>query len=277
MRTSSDRCSRLSTSRSPRHRSRRTLQCSPARPWCVRTPSSSKTFPAHRSPRRAATPTFTSPAAGPASRGLDGFEPSHLVKGNVEALALVGRATSSLPGLFEPVEVRAATFGSRLVGGFTRLRDEVEVMDGGVIDNVPISRAIRAIANSPAECTRPARAAVPPSRSGWPAGAAADRRSDDCAEGGGVVLRQAQGDDPRRHRAAPGAQRRGRSAARRRRVAAAIVRCIRLSASMTTSALELAQSVCSAMLLRAAIDPPSELHVACAQRRTSGSVDRRTG
>jgi len=31
------------------------------------------------------------------------------------------------------------------------LRDEVEVMDGGVIDNVPISRAIRAIANSPAD------------------------------------------------------------------------------------------------------------------------------
>ena len=88
---------------------------------------------------------------GPASRGLDGFEPSSLVIDNVEALALVGRATSSLPGLFEPVKFEQATFGGRLVGAFTRLRSEVEVMDGGVIDNVPISRAIRAIASSPAE------------------------------------------------------------------------------------------------------------------------------
>ena len=88
---------------------------------------------------------------GPSARGLDSFEPSDLVIDNISALALVGRATSSLPGLFEPVKFQHATFGGRLVGAFTRLRNEVEVMDGGVIDNVPISRAIRAIANSPAE------------------------------------------------------------------------------------------------------------------------------
>jgi hypothetical protein len=88
---------------------------------------------------------------GSVERGLDGFEPSELVIGNVEALALVGRATSSLPGLFEPVAFEHATFGSRLVGAFAESVAHVEVMDGGVIDNVPISRAIRAIANSPAD------------------------------------------------------------------------------------------------------------------------------
>ncbi len=88
---------------------------------------------------------------GSSARGLDSFEPSDLVISNMDALALVGRATSSLPGLFEPVKFQQSTFGGRLVGAFSRLRSEVEVMDGGVIDNVPISRAIRAIANSPAE------------------------------------------------------------------------------------------------------------------------------
>ena len=88
---------------------------------------------------------------GSGARGLDAFEPSDLVIDNIDALALVGRATSSLPGLFEPVKFQQSTFGGRLVGAFTRLRNEVEVMDGGVIDNVPISRAIRAIANSPAD------------------------------------------------------------------------------------------------------------------------------
>jgi hypothetical protein len=88
---------------------------------------------------------------GSSARGLDAFEPSDLVIDNIDALALVGRATSSLPGLFEPVRFQRSSFGGRLVGAFTRLRDEVEVMDGGVIDNVPIARAIRAIANSPAD------------------------------------------------------------------------------------------------------------------------------
>jgi len=88
---------------------------------------------------------------GSAEKGLDGFTPSKLVMGNVDALARVGRATSSLPGLFEPVSFEHSTFGSRLVGAFTKMRSHVEIMDGGVVDNVPISRAIRAIANSPAD------------------------------------------------------------------------------------------------------------------------------
>ncbi len=81
---------------------------------------------------------------GSESRGLDGFA----VDDSIDALASIGRATSSLPFLFEPVEFVRANFGSRLVNAFRADRPDVEIMDGGVVDNVPISRAIRAIYNS---------------------------------------------------------------------------------------------------------------------------------
>lgn len=124
---------------------------------------------------------------GTASRGLDGFASPADVLDSTLALAMIGRATSSLPGLFEPVtfhndegtrtvvgppvftDPEAAVpaeqldrhFGSRLVDAFRRPLDPakpetispippVQVMDGGVVDNVPISRAIRAIYDSPA-------------------------------------------------------------------------------------------------------------------------------
>ncbi len=77
-------------------------------------------------------------------RGLDGFAADD----SVEGLARIGRATSSLPFLFEPMPFDRATFGGRLVNAFRADRDDVEIMDGGVVDNVPISRAIRAIYNS---------------------------------------------------------------------------------------------------------------------------------
>ncbi len=81
--------------------------------------------------------------------GMDGFaDPGGVA--DRWALARIGRATSSLPGLFEPCEFSAGQFGSRLVGAFRHDRPTVEIMDGGVVDNVPIARAIRAIYNSPA-------------------------------------------------------------------------------------------------------------------------------
>jgi patatin-related protein len=83
---------------------------------------------------------------------LDGFA----LPDNREFLASIGRATSSLPGLFEPVPFSYKKTLSRLVGAFTVDRlapsdtGSVEIMDGGVVDNIPIAKAIRAIANSPA-------------------------------------------------------------------------------------------------------------------------------
>ncbi len=76
--------------------------------------------------------------------GLDGFAADD----NRQFLARVGRATSSLPGLFEPVRFGADTANERLVGGFVPGTEISEIIDGGVIDNVPIARAIRAIAQS---------------------------------------------------------------------------------------------------------------------------------
>lgn len=85
---------------------------------------------------------------GSAHLGLDGFAPDDTVQDNESALAGIGRATSSLPGLFAPVTFLHDAFGPRLVGAFRRREEAVEVMDGGVIDNVPIARAIRAIYQS---------------------------------------------------------------------------------------------------------------------------------
>ena len=99
---------------------------------------------------------------GSAERGLDGFvdapgAAAHLSRAllpddsppqTARALALIGRATCSLPVLFEPIAFRSDTFGARLVNAFTTDRRTVEIVDGGVIDNVPIARAIRAIASS---------------------------------------------------------------------------------------------------------------------------------
>ena len=71
-------------------------------------------------------------------------------------LALAGRASASFPFAFEPATVTTD-------GGDRRTRpdlatifsergapDAFRVMDGGVLDNIPIARAIRAVAASPA-------------------------------------------------------------------------------------------------------------------------------
>jgi predicted acylesterase/phospholipase RssA len=87
---------------------------------------------------------------GPSERGLDGFADDDETVPNLQALSMIGRATSSLPALFEPMLFDRASFGSRLVGAFRDDRPSVEIMDGGVIDNVPISRALRAIFHIPA-------------------------------------------------------------------------------------------------------------------------------
>jgi Protein of unknown function (DUF3376)/Patatin-like phospholipase len=195
---------------------------------------------------------------GSSARGLDTFEPADRVVGNVDALALVGRATSSLPGLFEPVEFDRQTFGSRLVGAFTHQRSRVEVMDGGVIDNVPISRAIRAIANSPAE-RRVRRVLLylhPDPGVRHTATAAADPRTAlDVVQSFVGKRKETIREDIellRLHNDAVD---------RRREEGEALLRSFAGPGYRvdSTERAELATSITSAMLLRAAIDPPSEL------------------
>ncbi len=195
---------------------------------------------------------------GPSNRGLDSFEPSDRVVSNLDALALVGRATSSLPGLFEPVEFDQLTFGSRLVGAFTRLRSKVEVMDGGVIDNVPISRAIRAIANSPAERrVRRVLLYLHPDPGGR-RGAGAEQDPTTALE----VVRTFFGKRKETIREDIELLRLHNDAVdRRREEGEALLRSFARPGYQVDSdeRAALGRSTCSAMLLRAAIDPPSEL------------------
>lgn len=90
---------------------------------------------------------FTVARRGPAARGLDGFDSDD----NRATLARIGRATSSLPGGFEPEPFADTDTRSRLAQTFSPQRRDVEVIDGGVLDNVPIARAIKAIGSSRAD------------------------------------------------------------------------------------------------------------------------------
>jgi len=69
-------------------------------------------------------------------------------------LALAGRSTSSFPGAFEPAAIHT---GRREVAGHPSMRtvfsesgERFDVIDGGIFDNVPIGRALAAIAAAPA-------------------------------------------------------------------------------------------------------------------------------
>lgn len=86
-------------------------------------------------------------------------------RGVAAKLALAARTTSSFPGAFEPAVVRVtrdeegqvgrrapATAGAdNLFGQFSDAsRTSYNVIDGGVLDNIPVARAIHAVAGSPA-------------------------------------------------------------------------------------------------------------------------------
>ncbi len=70
-------------------------------------------------------------------------------------LALAGRASSSFPVAFEPANVWSAPTvddgALNMLGIFSEIDDQpVRVIDGGVLDNIPVARAIQAIAAAPA-------------------------------------------------------------------------------------------------------------------------------
>ena len=107
-----------------------------------------------------------------AARGLDGFGVDDID----EVLADIGRATSSIPGLFEPMTFHRNVQGepsesppagrdsrSWLVNAYTHDRSWVEIMDGGVVDNVPIARAIPRHLRQPCQNQRAPRPALPTS------------------------------------------------------------------------------------------------------------------
>ncbi|MDF1487341.1 DUF3376 domain-containing protein [Tessaracoccus caeni] len=99
--------------------------------------------------------SFTSPMGGPAAQ-------SHHITAEPDSmrrLAYAARCTSSFPGAFEPgrIDVGAgATPYPSMAGCCSETgadddgRGTVEVMDGGVLDNIPIAWALRGIAAQPA-------------------------------------------------------------------------------------------------------------------------------
>jgi hypothetical protein len=79
-----------------------------------------------------------------------------------ELLAYAARTTSSFPGAFAPARIRVSPGEPDFKGpDFQQLSSEtgsgdyggatVELMDGGVLDNIPVAWAIRAIAGAPAD------------------------------------------------------------------------------------------------------------------------------
>ncbi|MEV0438747.1 DUF3376 domain-containing protein [Streptomyces spectabilis] len=110
----------------------------------------------HRSPAGAPTPSLTDFPADPEER-----------KEALNRLAYAARATSSFPGAFEPAQpvvdapptratdpprppnlwgVSSETGSPDPASGGT-----VELVDGGLLDNIPVAWAVRAIAGSPAD------------------------------------------------------------------------------------------------------------------------------
>ena len=73
---------------------------------------------------------------------------------SLSRLAQSGRASSSFPVAFEPAKitsVASAPTGDNLFGIFSEIGTDVEVIDGGVLDNIPVAMAIEAIAAAPAK------------------------------------------------------------------------------------------------------------------------------
>lgn len=93
---------------------------------------------------------------GPSECLSDFMEP----KKAAHRLAIAGRATSSFPVAFEPARItarRPLTVGQRpadpddMAGIFSEVGESpIDVIDGGVLDNIPIERAIESIQSAPA-------------------------------------------------------------------------------------------------------------------------------
>lgn len=213
---------------------------------------------------------------GTVAEGLDGFaEGPPPLDSTVAALAKIGRATSSLPGLFQPVVFEPDRMGPRLVGAFDRSDTHRLVMDGGVIDNVPIARAIRAIYQSPADSgVRRALLYLHPDPGGqgttarpasvWQVvGSFFGKRSESIRED--IELLRSHNSSVAR---------------RREEIVATLERLLGPNSpapeSPTESALGRAATV--ALLMRAAADPAAEMHWhAPRRRRVAAIVDVRGG
>ncbi|GGM42759.1 hypothetical protein GCM10012275_12110 [Longimycelium tulufanense] len=90
---------------------------------------------------------------------LSGFAPRNTAARTLHQLALAGRATASFPVAFEPATVHSRPDpppdAVDMTGVFSETGAEdappFHVVDGGVLDNIPVGAAIRAVAEAPAD------------------------------------------------------------------------------------------------------------------------------
>jgi len=96
---------------------------------------------------------------GPAGDDLAARSPQSVAR-LAKRLAMAARASSSFPVAFEPARIHMSGEKEPTFDGIfeppgwptpTEAKDGFEVMDGGVLDNIPITAAIRAIVDAPAE------------------------------------------------------------------------------------------------------------------------------
>ena len=71
---------------------------------------------------------------------------------SAERLGRAARASASFPVAFDPVVLDAAAFSGRLqLPAGAPIPTTLRLFDGGILDNIPVARAIRAAAASPAQ------------------------------------------------------------------------------------------------------------------------------
>jgi predicted acylesterase/phospholipase RssA len=77
---------------------------------------------------------------------------SDLIDSNAPSrVATAARSSASFPAAFEPVEVGTAMFRGELsLPRTSRTPDAVRLLDGGIVDNIPVARAIQAASMAPA-------------------------------------------------------------------------------------------------------------------------------
>lgn len=104
------------------------------------------TDPTVREPRRGAYFHFRHLASARPFSDLDAHDEV------ASRVGLAARSTASFPGAFEPVMVVVRQFAGRLLlPAVDPAPTTLRVFDGGILDNIPVARAIQAVATSPAQ------------------------------------------------------------------------------------------------------------------------------
>lgn len=84
-------------------------------------------------------------AASPAFTDLEGSDA-------IDQVATAARASASFPAAFEPVEVGSDVFRGKLhLPEAEYVPPTMRMLDGGIVDNIPVARAIQAVAAAPAD------------------------------------------------------------------------------------------------------------------------------